>query len=225
MPEIKLHESWKEILIDEFSKPYFVDLKKKLVEEKKSGKIVFPPSTQLFSALDTTHFDKVKVVLIGQDPYHGEGQANGLCFSVNDGIAHPPSLMNIFKELQTDIAGFKTPVTGNLKKWAHEGVLLLNSTLTVRSNNANSHANFGWQNFTDKIIEIVSQNKKNIVFLLWGAYAQSKSKLINSSKHLILNSVHPSPLSAYRGFLGCKHFSKTNEYLVSNGLKPIDWKL
>lgn len=224
MANIHLENSWKQLLIEEFNKDYYVKLKQLLIEEKNKGYQILPPSPQIFAALDNTPFDNVKVVIIGQDPYHGPNQAHGLCFSVNDGISFPPSLRNIFKELKSDI-DFEIPISGNLTSWAKQGVLLLNSTLTVRLNKANSHSKFGWQIFTDKIISEVSSKKENIVFILWGAYAHSKLHLIDTNKHFVLQSVHPSPLSAPRGFFGCNHFSKTNEYLISKKLQPINWKL
>lgn len=224
MSNIHLEESWKQLLIEEFSKDYFIKLKQFLIEEKNKGYQILPPGPQIFAALDNTPFNKVKVVIIGQDPYHGPKQAHGLCFSVNDGIPFPPSLLNIFKELKSDI-DFKIPQSGNLSSWAKQGVLLLNASLTVKLNEANSHSKLGWQIFTDKIISEVSSKKNNIVFILWGAYAQSKLNLIDTHKHLVLQSVHPSPLSASRGFFGCKHFSKTNEYLTSKNIEPINWQL
>lgn len=225
MSFIKLEESWKHALADEFSKPYFAELKTKLLQEKKSGVVVYPPGPKIFAALDQTPLHSVKVVLLGQDPYHGPDQAHGLCFSVNDGIAFPPSLQNIFKELEKDIVGFKTPASGNLSKWAAQGVLLLNASLTVRANQANSHSSWGWQTFTDKIIQTVSQHQNHVVFLLWGNYAQSKIPLIDTGKHLVLKTVHPSPLSASRGFFGCRHFSKANQFLLEKGMEEVDWKL
>ncbi len=224
MSNIHLEDSWKKILIEEFSKDYFVKLKQMLFEEKNKGYQILPPGSQIFAALDTTPINKIKVVILGQDPYHGPNQANGLCFSVNDGIPFPPSLRNIFKELKSD-TNFEMPKSGNLSSWSKQGVLLLNTTLTVRLNESNSHSKFGWQNFTDKILTEVSSRRENIVFILWGTYAQSKLNLIDTKKHCILQSVHPSPLSAYRGFFGCKHFSKTNEYLISKCIDPIDWQL
>jgi uracil-DNA glycosylase len=221
---IHLENSWKQLLIEEFKKDYYVKLKQHLVEEKNKGYQVLPPNPQIFAALNNTPFDKIKVVIIGQDPYHGPNQAHGLCFSVNDGTSFPPSLRNIFKELKSDI-DLQIPISGNLSSWAKQGVLLLNSTLTVRQNKANSHRKFGWQIFTDKIISEVSSKKENIVFILWGNYAQSKINLIDTNKHFVLQSVHPSPLSASRGFFGCNHFSKTNEYLISKKLQPINWQL
>lgn len=219
----QIDNSWKELLKEEFGKPYFPALKSFLLQEKQQNTI-YPPGNQIFSAFNHTPFDKVKVVIIGQDPYHGPGQAHGLCFSVPHGIAPPPSLANIFKELKADI-GIPVPKHGNLQKWAKQGVLLLNATLTVRANHAGSHQKKGWEIFTDKVIELTSIKGKNIVFILWGNYAQQKSVLIDSSKHLVLKAVHPSPLSASRGFFGCKHFSQTNQYLTENNLSPIDWDI
>ncbi len=218
-----LDNSWKELLKEEFEKPYFPALKSFLLQEKKQS-IIYPPGTQIFSAFNHTPFNKVKVVILGQDPYHGPGQAHGLCFSVPHGITPPPSLVNVFKELKSDL-GIPVPKHGNLQKWAQQGVLLLNATLTVRANQAGSHQKKGWEIFTDKVIELASRKGKNIVFILWGNYAQQKSILIDSSKHLILKAVHPSPLSASRGFFGCRHFSQTNQYLIQNNLSPINWDI
>ena len=214
---------WYEVLKEEFESPYFAEIKRFLIEEKKQH-IVFPPSQLIFNAFYLTPFDKVKVVILGQDPYHNIGQAHGLAFSVPDNIQKPPSLQNIFKELNEDL-GIPIPANGNLEKWAKEGVLLLNASLTVRAHNAASHAKIGWQRFTDAAIKALSEQKQNLVFLLWGNYAIAKENLIDSNKHLILKTVHPSPLSASRGFFGCKHFSKTNEYLIKNNITPIDWSL
>ena len=221
---VNIEESWKKLLHDEFEKSYFKQLKQFLVEEKNSGNKIFPPGSQIFAALDHTPFENVKVVLLGQDPYHGVGQANGLCFSVNDGVKFPPSLQNIFKELKDD-CGCEIPKSGSLIKWADQGVLLLNTTLTVRENEAGSHQNKGWETFTDIIIKTISDKKEQVVFILWGRFAQSKENLIDSSKHLILKAAHPSPFSAYNGFLGCKHFSKTNNYLKEKKLPEINWQL
>lgn len=218
-----IDESWKEVLINEFKSPYFANLKQFLVEEKKKH-IVYPPGNRIFSAFNYTPFDKVKVVIIGQDPYHGPGQANGLCFSVADGIRKPPSLLNIFKELNTDL-GIPIAQSGNLEKWAEQGVMLLNATLTVRANQAGSHQNKGWEPFTDAVIKALSEKKSGLVFLLWGAFAQAKAKMIDVSKHHVLKAAHPSPLSAYNGFFGCKHFSKTNELLKEMGFPEIDWRI
>jgi len=221
--EPDIEPSWKEILMDEFSKDYFPKLKEFLVEEKKKYK-VFPPGKKIFEAFNRTPFEKVKVVVLGQDPYHGTGQAHGLCFSVPHGIPAPPSLVNIFKEQRSDL-DIQIPNHGNLEKWADQGVFLLNATLTVRAHQAGSHQKKGWETFTDTVIKIISDQKENVVFLLWGRYAQNKEILIDTSKHYILKAAHPSPLSAYNGFMGCRHFSKTNEFLQSKNLESIDWQL
>ena len=218
-----IEESWKNVLQNEFDSEYFATLKSKLVEEKKQY-VVYPPGQQIFAAFDYTPFDAVKVVILGQDPYHGAGQANGLCFSVATGIKKPPSLENIFKEINSDL-GIPIPEIGNLEKWAKQGVLLLNASLTVRANTPNAHQEFGWQKFTDAVIRNLSEQKTGIVFLLWGKFAQGKESLIDTSKHHILKAAHPSPFSAYSGFMGCKHFSKTNEILTSMGKSPIDWSV
>ena len=218
-----IEQTWYEVLEPEFNAPYFAELKTFLVNEKKHN-LVFPPGPLIFNAFNLTPFDKVKVVILGQDPYHGEGQAHGLSFSVPSGTQFPPSLMNIFKELKLDL-GIEMPKSGCLEKWAREGVLLLNASLTVRSGQAASHAGKGWERFTDAAISALSEKREHLVFILWGNYAIAKEKLIDASKHLILKSVHPSPLSASRGFFGCKHFSKTNDYLCSRGYRPIDWDL
>ncbi|MBR5432971.1 MAG: uracil-DNA glycosylase [Bacteroidales bacterium] len=217
----KIEPSWKSVLIDEFNKPYFVALKDFLVEEKKKY-VVYPAGANIFNAFACTPFDQVKVVIIGQDPYHGPGQAHGLSFSVPEGIQKPPSLVNIFKELHDDI-GKPIPESGNLEAWAKQGVLLLNATLTVRANQAGSHQKHGWEQFTDSVISTLSKQKTGLVFLLWGRFAQDKATLIDASKHFILKAAHPSPLSAYNGFFGCKHFSKANEILLSQGKTPIAW--
>jgi uracil-DNA glycosylase len=222
--DVKIDSSWKNILKSEFEKPYFLEAVTFLRMEKAAGKTIFPPGSLMFNAFNTTPFDSVKVVLLGQDPYHGPGQAHGLCFSVPDGITPPPSLVNIFKELYND-TGVAIPRSGNLTRWAQQGVLLLNASLTVRSNEPMSHSKIGWALFTDTVISKVSQLKKNVVFLLWGKFAQEKQALIDETKHLVLKAAHPSPYSANNGFLGCRHFSKTNEYLVHNGIDPIDWSL
>ncbi len=221
--EVQLESSWKELLKDEFSKPYFAGLRAFLKREKAAGKIVYPPGGRIFAAFNETPVDQVKVVIIGQDPYHGEGQANGLCFSVAPGVRKPPSLLNIFKELQEDI-GVPIPVNGNLDAWAGQGVLLLNATLTVRANEAGSHQNKGWEPFTDAVIRAVSSHCNGVVFLLWGRFAQAKAELIDKSKHYILEAAHPSPL-ARTGFMGCRHFSKANELLKKQGKTPVDWRL
>ena len=219
--QVKIEPSWKERLQEEFDKPYFENLIAFVKQEYRSYR-VFPPGNLIFNAFNLCPFDKVKVVLIGQDPYHELGQAHGLCFSVNDGVPFPPSLVNIFKEINTDI-GAPVPQSGNLTRWAEQGVLLLNATLTVREHAAGSHQRRGWEDFTDAVIRILSRERDGLVFILWGSYAQSKSYLIDSSRHLILRSAHPSPLSAYRGFFGNHHFSLTNNYLVQQGQTPIKW--
>lgn len=219
----QIEASWKRVLSDEFQKEYFLRLKEFLVEEKKHYAI-YPPGPMIFSAFDHTPFDKVKVVILGQDPYHGPGQAHGLCFSVPNGIEKPPSLVNIFKEINADL-GLPIPQTGNLEKWANQGVLLLNATLTVRAHQAGSHQRKGWETFTDAAIKALSQHREGLVFLLWGAYAQAKGNIIDQSKHYILQAPHPSPLSASRGFLGCRHFSKTNSLLRAMGRAEIDWSI
>jgi len=219
----KIDLSWKEVLKDEFNSSYMLELKKFLIEEKKHYTI-YPAGKNIFNAYNTTPFDKVKVVILGQDPYHGVNQAHGLAFSVLDGVPFPPSLQNIYKELVDDI-GCEYPKTSNLTPWAKQGVFLINAVLSVRANMANSHRGRGWENFTDATIKVISDKKENVVFILWGRPAQQKEKLIDSSKHLILKAPHPSPLSAFRGFFGSKPFSKTNAYLVSKGLKPIKWCL
>ncbi len=222
--DVKIEESWKEVLKDEFKQDYFQQIVLHIKTEKAQGKIIYPPGPQIFNAFNTTPFDKVKVVILGQDPYHGPGQAHGLCFSVQKGVPPPPSLVNIFKELQEDI-GFRIPNHGNLTNWAQQGVFLLNASLTVRAGEPMSHSKIGWAQFTDTVINKISTLKKNVVFLLWGKFAQEKSMLIDQGRHLILRAAHPSPLSAHNGFFGCRHFSKTNEYLVSKGIDPIDWTI
>lgn len=221
---IKIEESWKEVLKDEFKKLYFQQIVTFLKSEKASGKIIYPPGNLIFNAFDKTPFNNVKVVIIGQDPYHGEGQAHGLSFSVPNGSKTPPSLQNIFKELKNDLGIQIPPNHTDLTNWAKQGVLLLNASLTVREGIPFSHAKYGWANFTDEVITKLSENKENIVFLLWGKFAQQKQGLIDEGKHLVLKAAHPSPFSADKGFFGCKHFSKTNEYLMKNGDAPIDWK-
>ena len=219
---VKLEPSWKMVLNEEFEKPYFKSLAEFVKSEYTEHKC-FPPGSEIFSAFDHSTFDNTKVVILGQDPYHGPGQANGLCFSVRDGIVFPPSLINIFKEIENDL-NKPMPKTGNLERWAEQGVLLLNATLTVRAHQAGSHQNKGWEQFTDEVIRKISAEKDNLVFMLWGGYAKKKSKLIDHSKHLILTSGHPSPLSANRGYwFGNKHFSKANDYLRSKGKETISW--
>ncbi|MEI6822419.1 MAG: uracil-DNA glycosylase [Bacteroidota bacterium] len=221
-PEIE--ESWKQLLLQEFESDYFANLKDFLIEDKKKY-IIYPPGKQIFSAFNLTPFHKVKVVILGQDPYHGEGQAHGLCFSVQNGVKPPPSLLNIYKEIEEDLGIKMNSSKGNLEHWAKQGLLLLNATLTVRANMAGSHQNKGWENFTDYVIKALSEQQKGLVFILWGNFAQAKATLIDTSKHFILKSVHPSPLSVYRGFFGCRHFSKTNEILKSIGKDEIDWRI
>lgn len=222
--DVKIEPGWKELLKEEFNKPYFQQIAKHLKTEKTQGKIIYPPGSQIFNAFDTTPFDKVKVVILGQDPYHGPRQAHGLCFSVQDGVPPPPSLVNIFKELQEDV-GIRIPNHGNLTAWAKQGVFLLNASLTVRAAEPMSHAKIGWATFTDTVIKKISEEKEHAVFMLWGKFAQDKRVLVDSAKHLVLRAAHPSPLSAHNGFFGCKHFSKANQYLMSKGIDPIDWQL
>jgi uracil-DNA glycosylase len=219
--EVKIEASWKKALKEEFEKPYFETLANFVKWEYEIG-TVYPPAKFIFNAFDCTPFDQVKVVILGQDPYHGPNQAHGLAFSVTDQVPTPPSLVNIYKEIKSDL-GKDIPPSGNLERWAKQGVLLLNATLTVRASQAGSHQNQGWEQFTDAVIKTLSDQKEHLVFLLWGSYAQKKGTVIDTSKHLILKSVHPSPLSAYNGFFGGKHFSQTNDYLKSHGLEPIDW--
>jgi len=220
---VRIEDSWKEVLNDEFNSQYFVKLKEFLIEEKKHYNI-YPPGKLIFNAFNRTTFENVKVVLLGQDPYHGKGQAHGLCFSVPAGIQPPPSLVNIFRELNSDLK-VPLPAHGNLEKWAAQGVLLLNATLTVRANKPGSHQNKGWETFTDSVISKISEKRAGIIFLLWGKYAQAKETLIDTNKHYILKAAHPSPYSADSGFFGCKHFSKTNNILSRHGLEIIDWSI
>lgn len=219
--EVKIEPSWKQVLQDEFAKPYFEELANFVRDEYKS-KQVFPPPKDIFKAFDLCPFDKVKVVILGQDPYHGDGQAHGLCFSVNKNIPMPPSLVNIYKEIISDVGG-QMPSHGNLEHWAGQGVFLLNAILSVVAHQPTSHQNKGWETFTDEVIRLIAEKKEHVVFILWGAYAQSKEWMIDQKKHLVLKAPHPSPLSSHRGFFGCKHFSRANEFLVKNGLKSIDW--
>lgn len=219
--EVKIEESWKKLLADEFEKEYFTKLTEFVREEYKTRKI-YPPAKLIFNAFDQCPFSNLKIVILGQDPYHGPGQAHGLCFSVNDGVDFPPSLRNIFKELQNDV-GKSIPASGNLIQWARQGVLLLNATLTVRANQAGSHQNKGWEQFTDAVIHKINNEKDHVVFILWGNYAISKGKFIDQSKHLVLTSVHPSPLSASRGYFGNHHFSRANKFLTENGMEPVEW--
>src|SRR5688572_3281297 len=219
--DVKIEPSWKLRLTDEFDKSYFTQLTE-FVKTEYLTQTIYPPGKEIFNAFNCCDFNNVRVVILGQDPYHGAGQANGLCFSVRDGIRIPPSLVNIFKEIRDDLK--KTiPTSGDLERWAKQGVLLLNATLTVRASSAGSHQNKGWETFTDAVIKKISDEKEHVVFLLWGAYAQKKGEVINRSKHLVLMSAHPSPFSADRGFFGCKHFSKANDYLKSKGLQEIEW--
>lgn len=219
--DVRIEPTWKAVLQAEFDKDYFIRLTDFVRQEYKTTQ-VFPPSHLIFNAFDSCPFDKVKVVIIGQDPYHGVGQAHGLCFSVNDGIEFPPSLVNIFKEIERDLHK-PMPQSGNLQRWANQGVLMLNATLTVRAHQAGSHQNKGWETFTDAAIQALASQREHIVFMLWGSYAQKKGSVIDPQKHLVLKTVHPSPLSAFRGFIGCGHFSAANKYLTEHGYTPIDW--
>lgn len=219
--EVSIENSWKNKLQQEFEKPYFKQLIN-FVKSEYESKIIFPPAGEIFNAFDHCPFEKTKVVILGQDPYHGEGQANGLCFSVRDGVKQPPSLVNIFKEIEQDL-GISRPESGNLERWADQGVLLLNATLTVEAHKAGSHQKKGWETFTDAVIKKVAEENDGVVFFLWGAYAQKKGKMIDTSKHLILKSVHPSPLSAHRGFFGNHQFQEANDYLKQKGKSPINW--
>ena len=220
----QLEEGWKKALAEEFGADYMKELKKKLVEEMKAGVVLYPPAKQIFNAFNLTPFDKVKVVILGQDPYHGKGQAHGLSFSVPNGIIPPPSLVNIFKEIESDLGVKISKTNGNLEGWAKQGVLLLNAILTVRADSPASHRNLGWEKLTNAAIKTLSDKKERLVFLLWGKFAQEKENLIDASKHFILKATHPSPYSATSGFFGCKHFSKTNDYLVKTSQSPIEWK-
>lgn len=223
---IELEASWLAVLRDEFDKPYMIKLRQFLKDEKQAGKTIYPKNADIFNAFAKTPFDKVKVVILGQDPYHGANQAHGLSFSVQRGIRIPPSLQNIYKELATDIQGFTIPNTGDLTEWTEQGVLLLNATLTVQAANAGSHQKKGWEPFTDHVIQTISDKREHVVFILWGAYAQSKAPLINPQKHLIIKSTHPSPMAvSHGGFFGSKPFSKTNAYLKEHGQTPIDWQI
>ncbi len=222
--EVKIEAGWKEILKNEFSRDYFQQIAAFLKTEKVQGKTIYPPGGLIFNAFDKTPFDKVKVVILGQDPYHGPGQAQGLCFSVPDGVPPPPSLVNIYKELHADI-GLPIAKTGNLTKWAENGVFLLNAVLTVRANEPASHSKTGWMEFTDAVIRKISAEKTGVVFLLWGKFAQEKQVLIDETRHHVLKAAHPSPFSADKGFFGCRHFSKTNALLAKRGIDPIDWSV
>lgn len=219
--KVKIEESWEKVLQTEFDKPYFKDLTD-FVRSEYATATIYPPASLIFNAFNLCPFSKVKVVIIGQDPYHGPGQAHGLCFSVNDGVQFPPSLQNIFKEIKSDL-DIPIPASGNLTRWAEQGVLLLNATLTVRAHSAGSHQKKGWETFTDSVIRILAEQKENLVFILWGAYAQKKGAFIDNNRHLILSSAHPSPLSAYNGFFGNHHFSLTNEWLQKHGIDTINW--
>lgn len=219
--QVNIHPEWKEVLQEEFGKPYFAELTS-FVKQEYSSTLVYPPGKQIFNAFDSCPYSAVRVVILGQDPYHGPEQAHGLCFSVNDGIKQPPSLKNIFKELKEDL-GIAIPTSGNLERWARQGVLLLNATLTVRANQAGSHQHKGWETFTDAVVKKLSDEKEHLVFILWGNYAKEKGAVIDRSKHCVLEAAHPSPFSAYNGFLGCRHFSKANTYLKEKGKEEILW--
>ena len=221
---VSIDPSWKKVLASEFEQPYFAAIKQFILTEKQKGKKVYPPGSQIFNAFNLTPFDQVKVVILGQDPYHGPGQAHGLSFSVPQGIHQPPSLINIFKELKSDL-NIDAPLHGNLESWAKQGVLLLNAVLTVNDSEAASHKNAGWEKYTDAVIKAISDHKEHVVFILWGRFAQNKEVLIDTKKHCVIKSAHPSPLSAHAGFFGSKPFSKTNTYLREHGIKEIDWKL
>jgi uracil-DNA glycosylase len=222
--DVQIEPGWKALLKDEFTKAYFLQIVTHLKMEKAAGRIIYPPGKLIFNAFEKTPLDHLKVVILGQDPYHGPGQAHGLSFSVADGVKPPPSLVNIFKEMHADL-GLPIPTKGNLTHWAEQGVLLLNASLTVRANEPNSHSKIGWTDFTDSVIRHISAAKQHIVFILWGKFAQDKQVLIDETKHLVLKAAHPSPFSADKGFFGCRHFSKTNDYLVKNGIGPVDWRI
>jgi uracil-DNA glycosylase len=221
--EVRIEPGWREALGMEFQKEYFTGLVRHLKMERASGKTIYPPGSLIFNAFELTPFDSVKVVILGQDPYHGPGQAHGLCFSVPDGVKPPPSLMNIFKEIATDTGLLPSGRSGNLTRWARQGVLLLNATLTVRDNEPNSHAGIGWMPFTDAVIRVLSERREDIVFMLWGRFAQEKAGQVDPARHLVLRAAHPSPFSAANGFFGCRHFSRANAWLVSRGITPVDW--
>lgn len=218
-------QTWEQLIATEKSKPYFKDLLSRIEAARAAGVVIYPPAQEVFTAFDLTPFDKLRVVVLGQDPYHGANQAHGLAFSVNPSIPFPPSLQNIFKELEVDIPGFQVPFHGDLRPWARQGVFLLNTVLTVEKGRAHAHADWGWEEFSDEVIAQLNEKRDNLVFLLWGAHAQKKGRFIDKNKHLVLTSPHPSPLSAYRGFFGSAHFSKTNQYLSQHGYEPIDWQL
>ena len=220
--EIRLEDSWKKRLGDEFSQDYMIRLRDFLLQRKRAGAVIYPPGGQIFNALNSTPFEEVKVVILGQDPYHGRGQAHGLCFSVQDGVDIPPSLINIYKELESDL-GVARPASGDLQCWADQGVLLLNAVLTVEHGQAGSHQGKGWEQFTDRIVSELNSGRESLVFLLWGGYAKKKGSVIDRSRHLVLTAPHPSPLSAHRGFLGCRHFSKANQWLERHNKSSIEW--
>ena len=220
--EIRLEPSWKSRLAGEFNEPYMQNLRRFLLDRKRSGAVIYPPGNRIFAAMDSTPFDGVKVVILGQDPYHGPGQAHGLCFSVQDGVAIPPSLVNIYKEIAADL-GAQVPASGNLQHWAEQGVLLLNAVLTVERGRAGAHQGKGWEQFTDGIVSELNKDREGLVFLLWGSYAMKKGSRIDCGRHLVLTAPHPSPLSAHRGFFGCRHFSKANAWLQQHGREPIRW--
>ena len=217
--------NWQDTLSEEKQQPYFQDLIRKVNQERADGKVIYPPNAEVFQAFVSTPLADIKVVILGQDPYHGPEQAHGLAFSVRPGVKIPPSLRNMYKELSTDIPGFEIPTHGNLNAWAEQGVLLLNTVLTVEAGQAHSHAKWGWEPFTDKVVDVINQHRQNVVFLLWGSHAQKKGAMIDRSRHLVLETVHPSPLSAHRGFLGCQHFSLTNQYLQHTKQTPIHWQI
>lgn len=220
--EIKLESSWKQRLQDEFDLPYMAGLRQYLLDRKRNGATIYPPGKLIFNALDSTPFDQVKIVILGQDPYHGPGQAHGLCFSVPEGVAVPPSLLNIYKEIESDL-GLPRPGSGNLQAWAEQGILLLNAVLTVERGHASAHQGKGWETFTDRVVAELNAGRENLVFLLWGSYAMRKGAIIDRDRHLVLTAPHPSPLSAHRGFFGCRHFSRANAWLESKGMAPIRW--
>lgn len=220
--EIKLESSWKNRLQDEFTRPYMAGLRQFLLERKRDGATIYPPGGLIFNALNSTPFEKVKIVILGQDPYHGPGQAHGLCFSVPEGVRVPPSLVNIYKEIANDL-GLQAPGHGNLQSWADQGILLLNAVLTVERGHASAHQGKGWERFTDRVVAELNTGRDHLVFMLWGSYAMKKGAIIDRSRHFVLTAPHPSPLSAHRGFLGCRHFSKANAWLEQHGLQPIDW--
>ena len=220
--EIRLEASWKRRLESEFGQPYMIALREFLLERKRAGAVLYPPGPEIFNALDSTPFDRVKAVILGQDPYHGPGQAHGLCFSVREGVALPPSLVNIYRELADDV-GCPAPASGNLQPWAEQGVLLLNAVLTVERGRAGAHQGKGWEQFTDRVVAELNQGRQGLVFMLWGSYAMKKGSVIDRDRHLVLSAPHPSPLSAHRGFFGCRHFSKANAWLERQGVAPIHW--